>query len=294
MDTYFGLTEKDSTLIKKLEAGSTTEKRFAEIFKKIIIDPDFNELVNQTRKELGIPIGGFDLHNNAHRELCEKYVSKGGITDGNFVYAAYVSLDLIQEGYDQKVADFFEKKDDYKIENEYFYHNGLWMNLGTPVREYILTGDISPTDTAMVQVSRSFNKQISDDDQVRNPQNYKEIFEDGLEPFVMDETIDISFSPHTTKDELIEYIEKNWNSIKALKDNILGENNKKKRIKSKKNFFRDAYIVRLFNESQSKGESDPDLKVASILRSKHNIILSEGTIRAIVSRTNKLVSNKGG
>jgi hypothetical protein len=168
------------------------------------------------------------------------------------------------------------------------------VDLNTPIREYILTGDITLSDTIMIQVSRSFNKKISEEDQIKNPQDYKEIFEDGLKPFIMDETIDISFSPYTTKEELIEYIEKNWNSIKALKGNVLEENNTKKRIKSKKNFFRDVYIAKLFNEYRQKGEGYPEIKVANILKSKHGVILSEGTIRAISSRTNKLVSNKEG
>jgi len=286
---YTKITDKDSRLIKRLETGTPREKRFAEVFKKIIINDDFREFVKKIRNKLSIPEDGLDLDNKKHLEIFNKCIKPGGIADGQYVYRPYISLDQIKKGCDKEVSVFLESKDNYELEKEYFYHNHHSINISLPVAEYILTGDVIPTDTEMIELSRTFYKKESEEDMIKNPWFYKILKEDGLDPFVMDESIEISFSPNVTKKELLEYIEKNWIYIRALKDHILGKDRATKRIKSKKNFFRDIYILQKFEEFKKAGEKYPELRVASFLKKEREIFLSEGAIRSIVSKARKFL-----
>ena len=47
-----------------------------------------------------------------------------------------------------------------------------------------------------------------------------------------------------------------------------------------------------FTEFQKLKQRYPENKVANYMKVNHNVYLSEGTIRAIVSRVKKIVANK--
>lgn len=286
------ISENDYKIIKELEKGTAKERRFAEIFKEIIVDKDFKEFVEKIRKKLNIPPEGLDLRNKHHEKLFNKCIEPGGICKGDYVYHPYISLDSICKGCNDDVNLFLEKKNNYNIENKYFYHNFHSIGLSFPLREYILTGEVVPSETEMIQVSRTFHKNESEAHEIRNPKKYEEIRREGLEPFVIDEEISISFSPHITKQELLIFIRENWSHIQKLKYNISGKEGKNKRVKSKKNFFRDIYIFQKFEELKKTKCKYPEIKLAKFLKERRNIYLSEGAIRTIVSRINKFVSNK--
>ena len=289
------ITKKDYEIIKKLENGTSDKKRFAEMFKLMLIDNDFKNLVKKIRKKLNLPKDGLDFNNKKHSKIIGRFVESGGITaNDSYVYNPFVSLDRVRKGCDEEVGLFLEQKNNYGLEKKYFYHNKYPRSLEYPINEYILFNDVIPTDTELISITRTFYREELESDIIKNPKFYKILKKDGLKPFVFDESITVSFSPYVTKKELLEYIERNWNQIELLRDSILGEKRTKKRIKSKKNFFRDVYIYQKFQEYKKTSSNYPELKVVSFLKKEHNIFLSEGTIRSVVSRINKIVSNKEG
>ena len=115
-----------------------------------------------------------------------------------------------------------------------------------------------------------------------------------LPKYNADPEITLQVSPYITKQEMLDFIEKNWSDFSFMKEASIGKKSSK-RNKTKKNFFRDIYITSLFKKIQrSKSSAYPEIEVSKILKAKDNTFLSEGTIRAIVSRITKLVSNKKG
>ncbi|MBI2439386.1 MAG: hypothetical protein HYV45_02175 [Candidatus Moranbacteria bacterium] len=292
---YARISEQDYILIRRLESGTAIEKRFAEIFKEVLIDLDFRDFVSHARKRLKIPENGIS-NDRRSASLLDKCLMPGGITDGQYVYRPYISLDELCVGYDNAIDEFLEKKSWYGLDRKYYYHNFYSIgSLSFAIREYILTGDVVPSETEMACISRTFHKESDLEEMKKDPKLYEEMKKDGIASYVTDESIEISFSPHVTKKELIEYIESNWRYVQELKTNILGKI-PQRRIKSRKNFFRDLYIFQKYEEFKKTIQPGEyaEIKVGTFLRKEYGMNLEDGTIRSIVSRTRKLVSNKKG
>lgn len=275
------ITEKDYNLIKKLENGTTKERRFVEIFKIIIIDDDFKNMVLDVRKKMGIPLEGLDMNEEADREKILKCVKPGGIILGKYLSTHSLSLNKLCPGCNEHVKDFLEKKKNYG--------NAYDFDLSFPIREYILAGDFILAKTEMIAASRK----LDNNEDWFNELNFNFYKNDSTKQLLIEDAVTLSFSPNVSKEELLDYIETNWKYIKKLKNNKR-EGNSNKRIKSKKNFFRDLYIYQKFEEIKNTVHHYPEIKVASFLKKEHDLILSEGSIRGIVSRMRKFVANKQG
>lgn len=261
MGIYLNLTEKDYISIGRLERGNANDKRYAEILKLVITDDDFQKLVKSIRKELNIPPTGFNLDDKKQLALASKYIQPAQIIRDVFSPMG-TSLGEIAEN---KIAIFLKNKNWYGAEKKYCnddFHN---INLTVPIKTYILGGFLGIKGCEMISVI------------IPDCSGTKEIT--------------LQMSPFITKQEVLDFVENNWGDINFIKENTTGKYFGK-RNKIKKNYFRDIFIVSKFNEIKKKGVSYPEIKLATLLKERMNIHISDGTIRSIVSRINNLVADK--
>jgi hypothetical protein len=92
------------------------------------------------------------------------------------------------------------------------------------------------------------------------------------------------FDDTTEKQELLDYIDKNWNYIEESLKSLRPEN-EKKRITTAGNFLRDVKIYNKYQEFKASGFKNPDIKTYSWLAkdSEYKIQIEPNTIRKIVS-----------
>jgi hypothetical protein len=94
----------------------------------------------------------------------------------------------------------------------------------------------------------------------------------------------IVFDDTTEKQELIDYIDKNWGSIEErLKS--WRPSREEKRITSSANFVRDTDIYNRYQEFKKDGYKNPDVKVYSWLANdaEEKVVIEPNTVRKIVS-----------
>ncbi len=94
----------------------------------------------------------------------------------------------------------------------------------------------------------------------------------------------IVFDENTGKQELIDYIDKNWNSIEESLT-AWRPKRKEKRITSTANFIRDTVIFNKYQSFKDEGYKNPDVKVYMwlMLDSDYKIEIEPNTVRKIVS-----------
>ncbi len=260
MDYIPHISDKAYESLLELEGGNSNAKRYAELLKLIVVDCDFQKLVTDIRTEMQIPPNELKTKGNSAR--LKKY-----IRPTEFI-RDFLALERISLGnnFDLKITTFLKEKGFYKFK-EKFYHNDLHeINLSTPISTYILT------------------------DRFLLLQNC-EMISVAIEDFGGTPEITLQVSPYVSKQELIDFVDRNWNSLRFVKNKII-KKSFEKRNRIKKNYFRDTFIVSKFNEFKKTGVRYPDLKTATFLRKEHGINLSEGTVRSIVSRMSNLVAYK--
>jgi hypothetical protein len=102
----------------------------------------------------------------------------------------------------------------------------------------------------------------------------------------------IIFDDTTEKQELIDYIQKEWPDI-VLKLKSLRPNREKERITTSSNFLRDIAIYNKYLEFKKEGYKNPDIKTWNWLKreSEFKIEIEPNTITKIVSLLNSEIKN---
>lgn len=256
------ISDKAYESLLRLEKGNSNAKRYAELLKLIVVDSHFQKLVTDIRAEMKIPTEELNLKTRGNAKRFKRYVQPT-----EFI-RDFLALETISLGnsFDLRVATFLKEKGLCESKDKFYYNDLHELNLSVPISAYILTGSFLLLESCeMISVA--------------------------IEDWDGTPEITLQVSPHVSKKELTDFVDRNWNSLRFVKKKII-KKSFGKRNKIKKNYFRDIFIVSKFNEFKKTGAQYPDLKTATFLRKEHEINLSEGTVRSIVSRTQKLVANK--
>lgn len=250
----------DQRIINRLSNGSTLQKRACKIFQVLLLNYDFKDFVYKTRDNLGIPLNGYDIRKKKDwKGFSETFASPG-----------YVMRDLVSK-HSVKLGDVGESSvklfiEKYKLET-ITSEMGLFGDsiLHTIIAEYIVLNNIA---LANCDIGIAMKTEYGSGE--------------------MEDEIDLRFMAGASKQEMIDFIERYWEEIRILKGKILSDSRLRKRLKISKEFARDIYIYNMYQRLKTT-TGYTDIKVAEELWTKGNIKLSEGTIRAIVSKVNKLL-----
>lgn len=259
------ITPEDISIINKLEKGPILDRRAVYIFQILLLNYNFKNFISKIRKELKIPPKGFDTNNNKDWAVIKKR---------EYIKPGYILKDLVTESSlylgeaaNKKITKFLEEEKIYR----HIHGLGLFTDalVHSIIKKYIVFNNVS-----------LFNKDIG----IAMTTDY--------ESEEMEDEIEIRFAASTTKEEMLDFINKNWEVIKILKEKILGKGGIKKRTKLKKKFARDVQIFNLYidviNEERENKTAYTEWDIQGIL-SKQNIILNEGTIRSIMNKMKKSV-----
>ncbi len=265
MKQSIDINNADILIINKLQKGDVIDKKTLFLFELLLLNKDFKPLVNKIRKKLLTST----TPKKSKKKNDEKYTSdmewlddERLTTKQNRVKDNEVN-NLIKIFLEDNIL-FFEikKRLSHYIETHW---------LSEMIYQYILFNDIKEIHIGHIQ--------IADTD---------------LEP-----DIELSFPPTATIDEMVAFIYKNQETIYRLqsisleKYSLQRKMNTRQRLRPPSKFIMNVKIYNKYLELKNKPKSERksnyvDLEIMNLLKGE-GILLSDGTIRSIISRMERLV-----
>ncbi len=264
------ISQKDINIINRLQKGTALQRRACEIFQILLLNYNFKDFIYKIRKDMKIPTEGLSLDDENEREMARKrffiddytiYRKESLRTPGIFFDDSKIVLEVDKFIKEKNILNFIS----ISVDNDFL--DGLVFSI---VKDYSIFNDLIQIKDGVGMILRT---------------NYEE-------DVGIPNELTITVSPTVTMEEFIDYIKANWDGIKVLQESILGEEKTKKRLKLSKHFVRDIQIYNKYLDLLEKKKKDEvDFKYIDLEIVKDFKDLSEGTIRSIVSKINKLVKS---
>lgn len=264
------ISQKDIKIIDRLQKGTALQRRACEIFQILLLNHNFKDFIYKIRKDMKIPVEGLSLDDENEREVARKrffiddytiYRKESVRTLGIFFDDSKIALEVDKFIKEENILNSIS----ISVDNDFL--DGLVFSI---IKEYSIFNDLIQIKDGVGMILRT---------------NYEE-------DVGIPNELTITVSPTVTMEEFIDYIKANWDGIKVLQESILGEEKTKKRLKLSKHFIRDIQIYNKYLDLLEKKKKDEvDFKYIDLEIVKDFKDLSEGTIRSIVSKINKLVKS---
>lgn len=181
------LSQKDIDIIKKLQKGNKLQKKACEIFQLLLLNKNFKDFVSEIRKKEDIPLKGLDLNKEE-----EKRTIRERFFNNQYLLYRKESIEVPELVFNKsetslKIYDFIEKEGILRLIStgaDNVFLNDLVFSI---IKEYIILNDIVRVRDGVGMIYRT---------------NYEE--ED------MPDEITLLISSTATKDQIMDYINANW------------------------------------------------------------------------------------